>query len=77
MVTYEQIPQQIAFEGVVQPVNKGTVAAQTSGRVVGVYVDVNDFVKKGDVLLEISAIQQSASLDASQAQLTSAEARNR
>ncbi|AQM20805.1 efflux RND transporter periplasmic adaptor subunit [Vibrio anguillarum] len=77
IVTYEQIPHQIAFEGVVQPVNKGTVAAQTSGRVVGVYVDVNDFVKKGDVLLEISAIQQSASLDASQAQLTSAEARNR
>lgn len=76
-VKSERLPQRVELDGVVQPVNKGTVAAQTSGRVVGLYVDVNDYVKSGEVLLEISAVQQSASLDASQAQLTSAEAQNR
>ncbi|MDE1315755.1 efflux RND transporter periplasmic adaptor subunit [Vibrio aestuarianus] len=76
-VKSERLPQRVELDGVVQPVNKGTVAAQTSGRVVGLYVDVNDYVKSGEVLLEISAVQQSASLDASQAQLASAEAQNR
>lgn len=71
------ISQVIHLDGVVQPVNQGTVAAQTSGRVVGLHVDVNDYVKQGTVLLEISAVQQSASLDAAQAQLASAIAQNR
>lgn len=71
------MPQVIQLDGVVEPVNQGTVAAQTSGRVIGVYVDVNDHVSQGQVLLEISAVQQSASLDAAQAQLASALAQNR
>ncbi|WP_428775761.1 efflux RND transporter periplasmic adaptor subunit [Vibrio sp.] len=76
-VKSESLPQTVQLDGVVQPVNQGTVASQTSGRVVGLYVDVNDFVKQGTVLLEISAVQQSASLDAAQAQLASALAQNR
>ncbi|UUM32627.1 efflux RND transporter periplasmic adaptor subunit [Vibrio japonicus] len=76
-VKSEQISQVIHLDGVVQPVNQGTVAAQTSGQVVGLHVDVNDYVKQGTVLLEISAVQQSASLDAAQAQLASAIAQNR
>ncbi|KJY84032.1 hemolysin D [Vibrio galatheae] len=76
-VSLEPLSQVIHLDGVVQPVNQGTVAAQTSGRVVGLYVDVNDYVKQGSVLLEISAVQQSASLDAAQAQLLSAVAQNR
>ncbi|MGL6171755.1 MAG: efflux RND transporter periplasmic adaptor subunit, partial [Vibrio sp.] len=66
----------IEFDGVVQPVNQGSLAAQTTGRVVGVFVDVNDWVKKDQVLLEITAIQQSAALQATQAQLESAKAQN-
>ncbi|MDW6004521.1 efflux RND transporter periplasmic adaptor subunit [Vibrio mangrovi] len=76
-VNRETIPEQVTFDGVVQPVNQGTVAAQTSGRVVGMYVDVNDVVQQGDVLLEISATQQTASYDAAVAQLSQAEAQNR
>ncbi len=75
-VKTESIPQVVGLDGVVQPVNQGSLAAQTSGRVVGLYVDVNDFVKD-QVLLEISAVQQSAALDAAQAQLASATAQNR
>ena len=71
------MPQVILLDGVVEPVNQGTVAAQTSGRVIGVYVDVNDHVSQGQVLLEISAVQQSAALDAAQARLASALAQNR
>ncbi|MHA2938859.1 efflux RND transporter periplasmic adaptor subunit [Vibrio sp. RC27] len=76
-VSRDSIPNLIQFDGVVEAVNQGTVAAQTNGRIVGINVDVNDRVKKGDVLLEISAAQQSASLDAAQAQLSSANAQNR
>jgi len=77
IVRSESLPQVIQLDGVVQPINQGTVASQTSGRVVGLNVDVNDYVKQGTVLLEISAVQQSASLDAAQAQLASALAQDR
>lgn len=73
----ESLSQVVQLEGVVQPINQGTVASQTSGRIVGLNVDVNDYVKKGTVLLEISAVQQSASLDAAQAQLAGAIAQDR
>lgn len=76
-VEQDSIPILIQLDGVVEAVNQGTVAAQTAGRIVGLYVDVNDIVKKDAVLLEISAAQQSASLDAAQAQLSSANAQNR
>ncbi|MCG9788788.1 efflux RND transporter periplasmic adaptor subunit [Vibrio mediterranei] len=66
----------IELDGTVEAVNRGTLAAQTSGRIVAVNVDVNDIVNQGDVLLEISAEQQSASLDAALAQLNSAKAQN-
>lgn len=77
IVKSESLSQVVQLDGVVQPINQGTVASQTSGRVVGLNVDVNDYVKKGTVLLEISAVQQSASLDAAQAQLASAIAQDR
>ncbi len=76
-VKSESLSQVVQLDGVVQPINQGTVASQTSGRVVGLNVDVNDYVKQGTVLLEISAVQQSASLDAAQAQLASAIAQDR
>lgn len=76
-VVLKDVPMSIELDGVVEAINQGTVAAQTSGRVIGVYVDVNDVVKKDAVLMEISATQQTASLDAAMAQLTAAVARNR
>jgi RND family efflux transporter MFP subunit len=77
VVKHDPIPNVIELDGVIAAINQGTVAAQTSGRVVGLYVDVNDRVKQGAVLLEVSAAQQSASLKAAEAQLSSAVAQNR
>ncbi len=76
-VVTQPVPQTVVLDGTIQAVNQGTVAAQTSGRVVGLHVDVNDVVKQGDILLEISAQQQSAALDAALAEQISAEAQNR
>lgn len=45
-VKTELISQIVELDGVVQLNNQGSLAAQTSGRVVGLYVDVNDFVKR-------------------------------
>ena len=41
-------------------IHQGTVAAQTSGRVSRMLVDVNDEVQAGQPLLEISGKEQSA-----------------
>ncbi|MCE0495388.1 efflux RND transporter periplasmic adaptor subunit [Vibrio salinus] len=70
------VPVYLPLDGTVEAVNQGTVAAQTSGRVIGINVDVNDKVKKGAVLLEISRTEQTAVLDSARAGLTSAIARN-
>lgn len=66
----------VELDGTVEAVNRGTLSAQTTGRIVAVNADVNDIVNQGDVLLEISAEQQSASLDAAIARLNSANAQN-
>jgi RND family efflux transporter MFP subunit len=76
-VSEETIPVYVVLDGVIEPVDQGTVAAQTSGRIVGVHAEVNDFVKAGSVLLEISATQQTAVFDAANAQLSQAIAQNR
>ena len=75
-VTMSTIPKVVEFDGNVQPVNRGTVAAQTSGTVVGVLAQVNDIVAKGTPLLEISSVEQQAQLNSAIAALNSAEARN-
>lgn len=75
-VEQQTIPSSLTFDGIVEAVNQGTVAAQTSGRVIGINVDVNDRVKKGDALLEISRTEQTAALDGANANLSSAIARN-
>lgn len=75
-VTMSTIPKVVEFDGNVQPVNRGTVAAQTSGTVVGVLTEVNDIVAKGAPLLEISSVEQQAQLNSAIAALNSAQARS-
>ena len=67
-------PRLFVTDGVIEAVDQGTVAAQTSGRVVALNVDVNDRVDAGKVLLEISSEQQSAGVDAQRAALAQAQA---
>lgn len=76
IIEKQTVPSLLTLDGMVEAVNQGTVAAQTSGRVIGINVDVNDQAKKGDVLLEISKTEQTAALDGANANLSSAIARN-
>jgi RND family efflux transporter MFP subunit len=72
---YRDVPREEAFDAVLEAVNQSTVAAQTSGRVVAVNFDVNDFVSKGDVLLRIDETTPLAQVDAAQGELREAQAR--
>jgi RND family efflux transporter MFP subunit len=63
------------LDGTVEAVKQTTVSAQTSGRVTGVYVDVNDFVPAGALLVTIRSTEQVASLTQAQAALKEAMAR--
>ena len=62
------------WDGVVEAVRRADLAAQTSGRVSAVAVDVNDRVRAGQVLLRITAVEQDAAANAARAQLRAAEA---
>jgi len=69
------LPAERLLDGTVEAVNQTTVSAQTSGRVVGIYCDVNDFVPAGKVLIRIRSTEQVASLMQAQAALKEATAR--
>jgi HlyD family secretion protein len=73
-VTTGDIVETIQSTGTVKPVTETQVGAVVSGRVVNVYVDFNDVVKKGMVLADIDPTLFSAQIDSSQAQLASAVA---
>ncbi len=62
------------WDGVVEAVQQAELAAQTSGRVTEVAVDVNDRVAAGAVVLRLTAVEQQAGADAARAQLRAAEA---
>lgn len=75
------VAQEVLFDGVIEAVNQATVAAQTSGRVLELPVDVGDFVEKGTLIVRLTDTEQrarvnsaQAALDAAQAQLTDARA---
>jgi RND family efflux transporter MFP subunit len=62
------------WDGVVQATRSAALSAQTSGRIERVEVDVNDRVTAGQVLLQITATEQSASAATARARLRAAEA---
>jgi len=70
----EKAPLERAFDGTIEAVNQGTVSAQTSGRVVQVMYDVNDFVPADAVIVKLRGTEQRASLGQAQAALKEATA---
>ncbi len=62
------------FDGIVEAVQQASIVAQTSGRVVALERDVDDPVRRGDVILRISAVEQKANLDAARQAFTEARA---
>ncbi|MDM8566325.1 efflux RND transporter periplasmic adaptor subunit [Candidatus Halobeggiatoa sp. HSG11] len=74
IVTNQQIDRQYIVDGVVEAIDKATIAAQTSGQVLEVNFDVDDFVKKGAVLVRLKSIEQKASLSQVKARVAEAKA---
>jgi HlyD family secretion protein len=60
--------------GSLQAVTSVEVGSEVSGRVLKILVDVNDEVKKGQILAEIDPEQSSSSLEQARAQLVGAQA---
>lgn len=74
-VTAESLPVERLLDGTVEAVNQATVSAQTSGRIIAIDCDVNDYVPAGKVLIRIRSTEQVASLTQAQAALKEATAR--
>ncbi len=71
----EQIaPRERVWDGTVEAVHQATLSAQTSGRVLELPFDVNDYVPQGAVVVRFTAVEQSAAVNAAQAQVRSAQA---
>lgn len=73
-VQAETVPQYFYLDGEIEAVSGSVVSAQTSGRVVEIFFDVDDVVKAGDLLLRLDGREQRAALNAAQAQVTEARA---
>jgi RND family efflux transporter MFP subunit len=70
----QQVSDWLTLDGTVSAIHQGTVAAQTSGRVSRMLVDVNDPVQAGQPLLEISSKEQFAAVTGAEARVARAQA---
>jgi RND family efflux transporter MFP subunit len=56
----ETLRDSITLDGTLEATNKATLTAQTSGRVVKINYDVDDYVPAGAVVIELAASEQGA-----------------
>ncbi len=68
------VVREAVVNAVIEAVQRATVSAQTSGRVVEVNFDTDDYVTKGNVLIRFRDAEQRAALKAAQARYSEAEA---
>jgi len=66
-VRKESLLREFRLDGVVEAVNKATVSAQTGGAIQKIYVDVDDYVEKGAVIMQLKDVSQKAQLKKAQA----------
>lgn len=72
-----ELPRVYRLDGTAEAVNRGTISAQTSGRVIEVNFDVDDLVREGDVVLQIDDASQQAGVRQAEANLEAANAKRR
>lgn len=72
--TMQPVAREEVVDGAIEAVQQATISAQTSGRVVAVNFDVDDYVTKGDVLIRFRDTEQRAALKSAQARFNEAEA---
>lgn len=68
------VVREVVVNGVIEAVQRATVSAQTSGRVVEVKFDVDDYVTKGDILIRFRDTEQRAALEVAEARHAEAAA---
>lgn len=68
------LPRERIFDAVIEAVKQATVSAQTSGRVVKITVDVDDYVEKGAVIVRFRDREQRARFVAAEARYKEASA---
>jgi len=74
LVSQGDVSQSVSANGTINPVTLVSVGTQVSGIVTKLYVDFNDKVKKGQVLLELDDSLLRAQIAQSQANVNSAQA---
>src|SRR5690348_8485354 len=81
LATFTVQPRQAAreqtWDGVVEAVDATTIAAQTNARVLELPVDVGDRIRKGDVLVRFSDVEQQSGRRAAAANVAAAHAESR
>jgi RND family efflux transporter MFP subunit len=69
-----EVPRDFMLDGVVEAVNRSTIAAQTGGQITEINFDVDDYVEKGDIIVLLKDSQQKANLTSAEANLKQATA---
>ncbi|HEX5488855.1 MAG TPA: efflux RND transporter periplasmic adaptor subunit [Rhodanobacteraceae bacterium] len=77
VVSPQQSAREQTWDGVVEAVDATTIAAQTNARVLELPVDVGDRVRKGDVLVRFSDVEQQSGRRAAEANVVAARAEYR
>jgi RND family efflux transporter MFP subunit len=74
-VERQVLAQERIVDGRVEAVQRSTISAQTSGRVLEVFYDVDDFVEQGEIVMRLSDTEQQARVRAAEGSLREARAR--
>jgi len=73
-VAQRTVPREYRLDGVVEAINRTTVSAQTQGQVEEILYDVDDFVRKGEVIVRLRDTEHRARVAQAAAELKSASA---
>ncbi|KPJ93778.1 MAG: hypothetical protein AMJ53_06610, partial [Gammaproteobacteria bacterium SG8_11] len=74
-VEKKPVSQEVLLDAVIEAVNRSTVSAETSGRVMEIKFDIGDYVQAGTVLIRITKAEQQSQFAATEAQRNEAQAR--
>jgi RND family efflux transporter MFP subunit len=69
-----QLPELRVIDATIEAEQQATVSAQTSGRIMEITVDVDDYVPKGTVIIRLRDKEQRAAFNAAKARFEEAEA---
>lgn len=67
-------PREYHLNGVVEVTSQSTISAQTSGQVMEILVDVDDYVEQGALIIRLKDTEQRARVEQAEAELKAADA---